>query len=173
MKNTVSWCLIKRASIRCYLCTNLRLNKRIVNGWPPWLINEMNGVEWDRGPSLPQHTPFIRASSGLHKTELWVGGKSLGLPGWLNEYAGLWRGQGEKATGTTPRSYYDCLEEAPFNKLWNWLFFSWYPEIPFSETLLVNQWGRFSILPNPKTVDLQIHLTSYIISYRFSDGILL
>lgn len=33
---------------------SLRLNKRIVNGWPPRLINEINGVEWDRGPSLPR-----------------------------------------------------------------------------------------------------------------------
>lgn len=95
---------------------------------------------------------------------------SMQVCGW-GQGAALLR-WGEKAAGITPKSYHNCLKEAPFNKLWNWLFVSWYPEIPFAETLLVNRRGSFSILPNPKTVDLQIHFKSYIISYGFSDGIL-
>lgn len=88
MKNTVSWCLIKGVSIRRYLCTGLRLNKGIVTRRLPWLISEINGIEWGQ-VSLSQHIPLIKSCQLVFciklSLELWA--NPCPLPLWLYEHA--------------------------------------------------------------------------------------
>lgn len=119
------------------------------------------------GVPFPAHPSYKKLSAGLlHETELWAVGKPLPL----RRFCGLGPGAAplrwaQKAAVTTSKSYHSRLEEAPPNRLLDWLFVSSYLETLFSKKVLVGRWRRSLILPNPKTARVQIHLKFYVIRH--------